>query len=94
MNVVIIDLETRKPRERDAIGIVYTVGIPRQVYFDDSWKQFMTGINQALPNSVNAISSLDREEKLGVVVFYSSQQPPQFCERDEAETPHPTRYLA
>jgi dipeptidyl aminopeptidase/acylaminoacyl peptidase len=65
-------------KKRDMIGVTHTVGIPKQVYLDERWKKIMDGINQALPGSINAISSLDEEETVGVVVSYTSQQPPRY----------------
>jgi len=65
-------------KKRDMIGVTYAVGIPKQVYLDKHWKSIMDGIDQALPGSINAISSMDEEEKIGVVVSYSSQQPPRY----------------
>jgi dipeptidyl aminopeptidase/acylaminoacyl peptidase len=52
------------------------VGIPEQVYLDERWKGIMAGIDQALPGAINGITSIDEEETVGVVVSYTSQQPP------------------
>ena len=41
-------------KKRDMIGVAHTVGIPEQVYLDERWKRIMDGVNQALPNSINA----------------------------------------
>ncbi|MFC1797326.1 S9 family peptidase [Pseudomonadota bacterium] len=65
-------------KKRDMIGVVHAVGIPEQVYLDERWKQIMAGINQALPDSINGFSSVDDEESIGVVVSYTSQQPPRY----------------
>lgn len=65
-------------KKRDMIGVAHTVGIPEQVYLDERWKRIMDGINQALPNSINAFTSIDDEETVGVVVSYTSQQPPRY----------------
>jgi len=65
-------------KKRDMIGVVHAVGIPEQVYLDERWKRIMDGINQALPDSVNGFSSIDDEESIGVVVSYTSQQPPRY----------------
>ncbi len=65
-------------KSRDIIAIGYQVGLPETVYVDENWKQIMAGINQALPNTVNTISSTDENETIGVVVASSSQQPPTY----------------
>ncbi|RKZ33840.1 MAG: hypothetical protein DRQ37_08430, partial [Gammaproteobacteria bacterium] len=52
---------------RDMIGVAYMVGKPERVYLDEYWKEIMAAINQALPDTVNQIVSLDDEETIGVV---------------------------
>jgi dipeptidyl aminopeptidase/acylaminoacyl peptidase len=65
-------------KKKDMVGVTHTVGIPEQVYLDDRWKKIMGGIDQALPGSINAMTSMDDEETVGVVVSYTSQQPPRY----------------
>lgn len=69
-------LSTRKTK--DLIGISYMVGKPEVVYTDKRWKSIMDGIDQALPDTVNAMTSTDWEETIGVVTSYSSTQPPTY----------------
>ena len=63
-------------KSRDIIAVGYMVGTPETVYIDERWKKIMSGIDQALPDTTNAMSSVDQNETMGVVVAYSSQQPP------------------
>ena len=65
-------------KTRDIIAIGYQFGLPETVYIDENWKKIMAGINQALPNTVNAVTSTDEDETIGVVVASSSQQPPTY----------------
>ncbi len=67
---------TRKTK--DMISISYNVGKPTIVYMDDRWKSIMEGINEALPNTINAMTSVDDDETTGVVVSTSSTQPPTY----------------
>lgn len=63
-------------KTRDLVAIGYMVGKPETVYIDERWKKIMAGIDAALPNTVNSMTSTDEDEKIGVVTAYSSQQPP------------------
>jgi dienelactone hydrolase len=63
---------------KDAIGVSWMVGKPERVYFNERWKNIMAGIDQALPDTVNVVSSLDDEETVGVVTAYSDVQPPKY----------------
>lgn len=65
-------------KTRDIVSVTYTYDKPVTKYLDPRWKQAMDGINQALPDTLNFMSSMDREETKGVVVSYSSQQPPEY----------------
>ena len=65
-------------KKRDMIGITYMVGIPEQVYLDERWKGIMNGINQALPNTKNGISSMDENETVAIVAAGTSQQPTRY----------------
>jgi len=60
---------------RDIIGVAYMYGKPEIEYVDPRWKAVMAGINQALPDTYNVISSVDDAETIGVVTSYSSTQP-------------------
>jgi dipeptidyl aminopeptidase/acylaminoacyl peptidase len=63
---------------KDIIGIVYTVGKPEIVYLNPTWKARLDGINLALPDTINSISSMDREETVAVVSSGSSTQPAKY----------------
>lgn len=65
-------------KKRDMIGVAYMVGIPEQVYFDEYWKGIMDGINQALPDTRNGITSMDENETVGIVAAGTSQQPTRY----------------
>lgn len=69
-------LQNRK--KRDMIGVAYMDGIPETVYLDEKWKNIMDGINQALPNTRNGISSMDDEETVAIVAASTSQQPTRY----------------
>jgi dipeptidyl aminopeptidase/acylaminoacyl peptidase len=60
---------------KDMISYSYNVGKPTTVYTDPKWKSIMDGINAALPDTQNFISSMDNDETIGVVVSTSSTQP-------------------
>ncbi len=81
---------TRKTK--DLISVSYMIGKPVTVYLDKRWKAIMAGINQALPDTVNAMTSTDKEETIGVVVATSSTQPPVYYLYDFAA--HKLKYLA
>lgn len=65
-------------KKQDMIGIAYMVGKPERVYLDEAWKNVMASIDQALPNTVNSITSVDDEESIGVVVAQNSRQPAKY----------------
>lgn len=65
-------------KKRDMIGLSYAVGKPEIVYTDERWKQIMDGVDSALPDTVNAISSLDDEETIAVVTASNSTQPTKY----------------
>jgi dipeptidyl aminopeptidase/acylaminoacyl peptidase len=65
-------------KTRDMIGVGYSVGKPVQVYLDERWKNIMDGINRALPNTLNGITSMDQEETIGIVASGTSQQPTRY----------------
>ncbi|MGD8578448.1 MAG: prolyl oligopeptidase family serine peptidase, partial [Lysobacterales bacterium] len=65
-------------KKRDMIGVAWMVGKPERVYTDERWKTIMAAIDQALPDTVNSISSVDDDETLGVVVAQSSVQPTKY----------------
>jgi dipeptidyl aminopeptidase/acylaminoacyl peptidase len=69
-------IQTRKTR--DMIGVSFAVGKPEQVYLDERWKGIMDSINIALPDTVNAITSVDDDETIGVLVATSSTQPSRY----------------
>jgi len=65
-------------KKRDMIGVAYMVGKPERVYLDERWKNVMSAIDQALPDTVNMITSVDDEETIGVVVAQNSRQPARY----------------
>ncbi len=65
-------------KKRDMIGVTYTVGKPEVIYTDERWKGIMNAINTALPDTVNAITSIDDSETIGVVVASNSTQPSKY----------------
>ena len=54
------------------------VGKPEIIYTDERWKGIMDGINAALPDTVNSITSIDDDETIGVVVASNSTQPAKY----------------
>ncbi len=72
-------------KTKDIIGVSYTVGIPKVVYLDPTWKARMKAINQALPDTLNRISSMNREESIAVVASGSSTQPTRYYLLDMAK---------
>ena len=65
-------------KKRDMIGVAYMVGMPERVYLDERWNTIMAGIDQALPDTVNTITSVDDDETIGVVVAQNSRQPAKY----------------
>jgi len=65
-------------KKRDMIGVTYTVGKPEVIYTDERWKGIMKAINTALPDTINAITSIDDNETIGVVVASNSTQPSKY----------------
>jgi len=63
---------------RDIIAINYMVGKPETVYIDERWKSIMSGINNALPGTINRVTSTDEDETIGIVTASSSQQPTKY----------------
>jgi dipeptidyl aminopeptidase/acylaminoacyl peptidase len=79
-------------KTRDMIGVGYMVGTPERVFTDSNWKATMEAIDEALPDTINAMTSTDDEETIGVLTAYSSTQPPRYYLYDfEART---LKYLA
>jgi dipeptidyl aminopeptidase/acylaminoacyl peptidase len=79
-------------KSREMIGVGYIVGKPETVYLDPRWKEMMEAIDQALPDTVNVMSSTDDEETIGVVTAYSSSQPPKYYLYDFSD--RTLKYLA
>ncbi|NNE06631.1 MAG: S9 family peptidase [Xanthomonadales bacterium] len=71
-------------KSRDIIGVNYIVGEPETVYVDPKWKAVMAGINAALPETKNQITSTDEDETIGVVAAFSSTQPVKYYMYDFA----------
>jgi len=65
-------------KKRDMVGVAYMVGEPEQVFFDPVWKARMDAINRALPDTMNAFTSFDDEETIGIVAASSSTQPTKY----------------
>jgi dipeptidyl aminopeptidase/acylaminoacyl peptidase len=63
---------------KDIIGVAHMVGKPEVVYLNEVWKARMDGINQALPDTMNNLSSMDRAETIGIVTASNSTQPPRY----------------
>jgi dipeptidyl aminopeptidase/acylaminoacyl peptidase len=63
-------------KSRDMIGVAYMVGKPERVYLDERWSKIMSGIDQALPDTINGFASIDDGETVAVVVAFNSTQPP------------------
>jgi len=72
-------------KKRDMVGVTYMVGKPERVWLDERWKNIQASIDIALPDTINAISSIDDAETIGVVVSSSSTQPPRYYLYDFAE---------
>lgn len=62
-------------KTRDMVGVNFMVGKPEMVWLDKRWASIMEGINAALPDTFNMISSVDDEERIAVVSASSSMQP-------------------
>lgn len=65
-------------KTKDIVAVNFMVDKPETVYVDPAWKATMAGIDQALPDTVNAMSSTDEAETVGVVTAFSSSQPPMY----------------
>ncbi len=63
-------------KQRKAVGLTYALGKPETVWFDERWATLQAGIDQALPDTVNNISSVDDAETVAVVTSWSDVQPP------------------
>lgn len=79
-------------KTKDLVSITYSVGKPESVYLDKEWKAIMDGINKALPDTRNAISSIDDGQTIGIVVSTSSTQPATYYLYNFEE--HTLKYLA
>ena len=69
---------TVSDKTRDIVSVGFSWDKPEVIYIDPRWKSAMEGVNQALPDTLNFISSVNEDETLGVVVAYSSQQPAEY----------------
>jgi len=65
-------------KSRDMIGVAYAVGKPEIVYTDERWKRIMQGIDEALPDTLNMVSSIDDDETIAVVTASSDTQPTKY----------------
>ena len=63
---------------KELVGVTYMVGEPEVVYLDENWKKMMDGVDAAMTNTINRISSLSEDESLAVVASGSSQQPTKY----------------
>jgi dipeptidyl aminopeptidase/acylaminoacyl peptidase len=72
-------------KKRDMIGLSYIVGKPELIYTDERWQQVMGAIYNALPDTINVISSIDHEETIAVVTASSSTQPTRYYLYDFGE---------
>jgi len=61
-------------KKKDLIGIVYSVAETKIVYLDDGWKEMMDGINAALPDTINGISSMSDDESMAIVSASTDKQ--------------------
>ncbi|MEM1412249.1 MAG: S9 family peptidase [Pseudomonadota bacterium] len=63
-------------KDRKAIGVTYALGQPERHWLDDRWASVQAGLDQALPGTINSISSIDDEETIAVITTWSDTQPP------------------
>ncbi|MCK5664076.1 MAG: S9 family peptidase, partial [Thiotrichaceae bacterium] len=60
------------------IGFAWQDDKPQIHYIDDDYKKFHTGLKQAFPDKIVALSSTSRDEKLAVVTTYSDVATPKY----------------
>jgi len=75
-DVVDVSNVVQSRKERKAIGVAYMLGKPQVEWIDEAWKQRMSAIDQALPDTINVMSSVDDAESVGILTAYSDIQPP------------------
>lgn len=68
-----------------AIGVTFALGKPEKVWLDERWAAIQAGIDQALPDTVNDITSVDDAETVAVVTSWSDVQPPVYYLYDMEE---------
>ena len=67
---------TRKGRE--LIGVAYTTDKPRWHFVDEAWRKLQAGVDQALPDTVNAMTSMGGDDDRIIVTAYSDRAPPTY----------------
>lgn len=65
-------------KKKDLIGVSYSNEERKIVYIDDDWIETMDGINAALPNTNNRISSLSDDESVAIISSGTDRQSTQY----------------
>ncbi len=63
-------------RKKKPIGVGYIDAKPEVHYFDDEFAQIQNRLDATFPETINRISSIDKQESRAVVTRQSSVQPP------------------
>jgi dipeptidyl aminopeptidase/acylaminoacyl peptidase len=71
---------------KQLIAATYVTDKPHVHYFDEQWRSIQQGLDQALPNTINSLSSLTRDETKSIVTAWNSTQPAKYYMYDRAES--------
>ncbi len=63
------------PKTRDVIGVYHGEAADARIYFDRSYKKFQESINRVLPDTVNYIIDLSRDERRYIVFSTNDDAP-------------------
>ncbi len=63
------------PAHKDVVGIYYNDGTAKSVFWDAEFKAFQAGVDRALPDTFNYITSLSEDARKYIVVSASPTRP-------------------
>ena len=63
-------------KTRTAVGVGYALGKPEVHWLDEKWASIQAGLDQAFPDTINNITSMNKDETIAIVTTWSDVQPP------------------
>ncbi|MGE0386474.1 MAG: alpha/beta fold hydrolase [Gammaproteobacteria bacterium] len=70
------------PATRDFVGVYYNAERPRAVFWNERMRALQEDLDRRLPDTVNLIASLSRDEQRAVVFAYEAREPGRYYTLD------------